>query len=130
MTLYLSATYARQAAMREIRQRIHAETRHRVVASWLDQIGPAKLGPVPGQRVARQDIRDLLDASLLMLDGLEPSPTGGKHFEHGYMCALGRPVGIVGPVESVFGHLADFEWPSWDEAIAWLRSGSTAQEIA
>lgn len=129
MRLYISATMRRQEAMREIRLRVHRDTPHRVVSTWLDQQGSlAAQNPSPHESrlVAKRDIEDLHRSDMLLLDGGPPnglaSPTGGKHFEHGFMVGIGRVIAVVGSRESVFSFIADYHFETWDEAITWLGS--------
>lgn len=116
--VYLSASFLRQAEMRDVREKL-ALHGIRVVSSWLDEQNQR-----PEEVCAARDLEDIENADeLLSFTELSDAGymTGGRHVELGY--ALGRGVSrfaIIGPRENVFHHLSFVE--QFDSLDAWLAA--------
>lgn len=113
ISYYLAARYSRNGEMRQYRAVLEGHG-HKVTSRWIDRPvtgGPRKSLDVPalkaypeqGREYAEQDIKDILDADVLLLftDGLATGK-GGRHVEFGIAISTAKAVVIIGPRENVF----------------------------
>lgn len=73
--------------------------------------------------IAQADSRDNLadiDAADLFVLLTVPGKGTGHHFEAGYAMAHETPMVLVGPVTSIFQHLADQHFEDWPTAMEWI----------
>lgn len=113
MKLYLCSRYSRRDELRAIRERLHNETKHTVIARWLDteweekEVGGHSVAPLEYRRKwALQDVEDVKCCDCLIAfseDNLSlAGKRGGRHVEFGIALALGKRLIVVGPRENLF----------------------------
>lgn len=104
LRVYISARWARQAEMREVRDGFNKIPGIGVRASWLDEVE----GTHPEAEAAKIDLNEVKTSDVLVAFTETPDIgyyTGGRHVELGAALAMGIPVICVGPRENIFCHL-------------------------
>ena len=137
-TVYIASTFESQSRLRPMRAAL-VELGYLVTSTWLDEEttappDPSKALSTPGltEEVAYgyaiRDLREILEANMLIVDTLETNPRGGREYESGFAHANGRTIFVVGPVRNVF-HTLHKRFGNWDEALTYFkekRHGGTA----
>lgn len=103
-TLYLAGRYSRRDELREYAA-VLREAGYVADPAWLrEEHDWDGVDPLRGQRLAQDDIRDILDADRLLAftDGPGTTRRGGRHVEVGIALGLGIAVDVIGPAENVF----------------------------
>lgn len=125
MRVYIAARFERRVAIRPWAARVW-ELGHEMLSTWLQET--SRLSALTTdeffRKLAIKDLCEVYRADLLILETLEQSERGGKENEYGF--ALGgfqnKLLWIVGPYRSVFHHLADRRFDTWEECIEALRT--------
>ncbi len=120
-SIYLAAPWVNREAMRVVRDDLVAMG-HVVTSRWLD-IEDLGQSPVPDdfevcREAAINDFDDIIYADMFLVLTDERPVGAGHHVELGYALALGKHVVVVGPIKSIFHHLADHHYATWEEAKA------------
>lgn len=109
--IYLAGKFSAQERLREIETQ-YINAGYEVVSSWLHE--------PPGLDVmeyAYIDLIDLSKATLLILDTLDVSETGGRETELGFALAKGITVYRVGPQRHIFHSLVDRAFETQQQAF-------------
>ena len=123
MKVYIGASFSSRERLRPIRDRIWA-LGHEVVSTWIDEVAkPGFMGQDEfNRKLAVKDFCEVSSASLVIIDTVERSSTGGSDSEFGF--AFGqfhkKSVWVVGPKRSVFHQLADAHFEDWSMVLAVL----------
>jgi hypothetical protein len=116
VNIYIAGKFESQARLRTERDRIHAETAHKVAASWLDEPAAPVLTEDQCRAIAFKDYEEVKRAHLLILDTFDENLRGGREVEWGI--ALGRGFiarWLVGPVRNIFHHMHQRHFTTWAE---------------
>lgn len=122
MKCYLAATFAEQARIRGMKERM-IQAGHSVTSSWLEEAPTRPDGmseEVFEKKMAMKDLQEVAAADCLILDVESPSRTAGKMIETGFALAKHKLVLVVGepPAHSIFLSLADKHYKDWNECLA------------
>ena len=112
MEVYLAARYSRRPEMRVISE-ILEHNGISVTSRWLDEtISPeSQLSDVTPSfclGTALADLEDIRQADTMVFFSEDPTvgtPRGGRHFEMGYACGIGKRLVVVGGEENIFHYL-------------------------
>lgn len=140
MRFYLASRYSRRLELEAIAADLRAAG-HTVTSTWHDghhETGPTSATTPENETVwAREDVHDLLAANAIIAftersDVDVPGRSrGGRHVEYGLALGLKKHTTIVvGPLENVFYHLADWKFVSLNELYQWFKIGPTPLEAA
>jgi len=132
--LYFAAHYARNAEMRNYRDRL-TPFGYEVTSRWIDQhggslteaLGESDLNADPslGTPYAEKDIADIVAADTV-ISFTNGQGRGGRHVEFGIAWALQKQLIIIGPREHVFHCLPGIHcWPNFTEFYYNLVIGAT-----
>lgn len=124
MKIYVAASFVAQKRLRPIRDRLF-EMNHNVIGSWLDEVSRPHDMPqeVFDRKLAAKDLQEVKEADCLILDTSEPSTTGGRMIEFGFALAQhDKLVYHVGEDKSIFMHLADIHFETWDDLFEYFSS--------
>ena len=121
--IYLAALYSRKEEMRQVAERIHAETTCRVTSRWiwsemdLSYSGQEKASIMDAENVAASDVLVLFTQAIGSMN-----PGGGRHSELGMAIAYGWSIVVCGPRETVFCYYPGIEVvDSVEELLRYLR---------
>src|SRR5688572_21690224 len=123
MKVYIGASFSSRNRIRPHRDAIWA-LGHEVVGTWLDEVARPDFMSEDqfNRKLAFKDLNEISSASLVIIDTIERSSTGGSDSELGF--ALGqyhkKSVWVVGPKRSVFHQLADQHFEGWDSLLITL----------
>lgn len=96
---------------------------HEVKATWTEY---REGDPYDAVEEAGRDIEEIRWSDTVLVDTIERSSTGGSDWEFGFAFGLGyRQLYIIGPVRSVFHHLARERWDTWEQAFRSGRFGGS-----
>lgn len=116
MKIYIGASFVAQKRLRPIRDQLFHKG-HAVIGSWLDEI--TKPSDMPGEvfdkKLATKDLQEIREAECFILDTNEASTTGGRMIEFGFALANMKLIYHVGKDNSIFMHLADKHFDTWEE---------------
>jgi nucleoside 2-deoxyribosyltransferase len=82
---------------------------------------------------ATMDIDDIRDADVFVLFTVDPNDgpcyrRGGRHWETGFACGVGKPILLVGPKENIFHHLSFVaqvdSWEAAKESLLWISAAT------
>ena len=92
---------------------------HQVNSTWLDVAidYPEAFNQI---MEPKRDLIEIAQCSMLLLDTIDVSETGGREFEAGFAHALGKALWRVGPKRHIFHSLASREFNDWDAALTAL----------
>lgn len=133
MRIYISASYAKQAELRPIRDTLAAKG-HVVTSSWIGEettIAEKWRGHEAAflrRRLGVKDLAEIMACDLFLNDQSVPSVSGGLHCELGMALALAHTrfydmlIWTVGyppdnVVRSPFFEMVDRHFPSWDDVL-------------
>ena len=124
MKLYLAGRYSRKEEITKHAETIRA-TGLEVCSTWITEPhGPAvQLKDVVPQELREYALRDLeelrlADAFVIYAESDQTyNKRGGRHVEHGFALALGKPIFVVGPHENIFHYLPSTQHFSSTEAL-------------
>ena len=124
MKIYCAATFAEQERIRGYKETL-IKLGHGVVSSWLEEppVRPEGMSEeVFEKKMAMKDLQEVASADCLILDVQNPSRTAGKMVETGFALAKHKLVYVVGepPTHSIFLHLVDGHFNTWDDLITEL----------
>lgn len=133
--IYLCASYARQAEMRQCRDDL-ASVGKKVFSTWIDEgtIGDGKRSSIDhgiDAAHARRDLSEIRRCKILIAF-TEPEGTpygrGGRHFEAGFFAALmtlrlfDKTLVVVGPTENIFYAEPDYpKYATWADLMDDIR---------
>lgn len=140
MRFYLASRYSRRLELEAIAAALRAAG-HIVTSTWHDghlETGPTSANTPENETIwASEDMLDLLAAEAIIAfterpDGDVPGRSrGGRHVEYGIALGLKKHTTIVvGPIENIFYHLADWKFVSLNEFFQRFRIGPTPLEAA
>ena len=116
MKVYIAASFVAQKRLRPIRDKLWS-LGHEVVGSWLDEVArPEGMSQeIFDKQLAIKDLTEVAKADCIILDTTEESTTGGRMVEWGYALGQAKLRYLVGKPHSIFEHLADRIFSSWEE---------------
>jgi hypothetical protein len=129
MKIYVAGSFSSQKRLRLDSHRLW-ELGHEVTSTWLGEVAkPESMRQmVFDHKLALKDLCEVSAADLVIVDTIQRSSTGGSDTELGY--ALGafqhKMVWTIGPIRSIFHHLADMHFASWDECIEFIKDNYDA----
>ena len=96
---------------------------HGVTSRWLNEAPrPSHISEAEhARKTALVDIVDLNQADLVIRFLHDVSKTGGADTEVGLALAASKLLWIIGPPRSIFHHLADRQFDTWDQARSQLQ---------
>ena len=129
MKVYLAARYTRKDEIAQYVKLFEA-VGIKVTSTWMTEPhgGQVQLADVRDDQLREYALRDLeeIKAANIFILFSESDQTanrrGGRHVEHGYALALGKPILVVGPRENIFHYLDNVEhYETIDEVINAMR---------
>lgn len=117
LRVYLTARWAAQERMRQIRSWLLTRGVQEVTSRWIDAERDAD--PTPeffrehGAERARQDFEDIRRADVLILDKTDEGRRRDYMVEYGYALALKKVTILIGQRDCAFTQLADLQYDSW-----------------
>lgn len=130
MRIYIAGSFVDQKALREPAAKLW-EAGHEVTGTWLNEQGrPLYMSSDDFKRkLAMKDIAEVYAADLIILDNRRSS--GGKNIEWGV--GLGqfqkKLLWLIGEPTNVFQHLADRQFPNWEECLLFLSQLQIHPEV-
>ena len=124
MKIYVAGSFSSQVRLREMAHKLW-ELGHEVTSTWLGEVAkPESMEQRTfDKKLALKDLCEVSMADLVIVDTIQRSSTGGSDTELGY--ALGRfqnkMIWVVGPVRSIFHHLADCNFVTWDDCLSFIK---------
>lgn len=96
---------------------------YQVLSSWLDEgnVSYAGVDDEYRRRCAVRDLREVRLCEVFVLDTIDETPRGGREVEFGIALARGITTYVVGPRRNVFHYLADRQFNSWEDFLAFLN---------
>lgn len=121
-SIYLAAPWVNREVARVVRDELEA-VGHVVTSRWLGVLdsGPIPSSPEKCKQEANMDLNDIDLASLFLVLTDERPVGAGHHVELGYALAKKKHIVVVGPIKSVFHHLADHHFDTWKDAKERMR---------
>ncbi len=107
MKIYLAASFASQAEMRELARQLNLQG-HIVTSTWIFQVEPGldvdtiRDNPSAAIDHAHADLWGINQSDLVAVFTDKPSTTGGLNVEFGYALGRGKTVVLVGKPQNVF----------------------------
>jgi nucleoside 2-deoxyribosyltransferase len=124
--IYIAGKFSAQARLRAERDKIQAARLATVSSSWLADVNETPEAAVYCAREhVDRDLREIRQATMVIVDTQDESVTGGREVEIGYALALGREVWRVGPQRNVFHQLLP-AFDSWEAARLALLTLTTS----
>lgn len=126
MRIYIASFFETKDRLQEPKKALW-KLNHEVVSSWLDEAPRGEFMPTTEifwKKLAMKDLAELERADAIILDTLDVNPRGGREVEFGFALAgwQNKLVCIVGPYRNVFHTLADKQFNTWDECLAWFKN--------
>jgi len=129
--IYIASNVASRQRLKPIRQAIR-DFGLSCSSSWLDIATdyPGDFASRPETEEWAQerhrDLREIATSSLVIIDTLEQSVTGGREFEIGYAYALGKSFWRVGPKRHLFHTAAANVFENWQHCLEVLLTDGAA----
>jgi hypothetical protein len=117
VNIYIAGKWEARDRLKLERDAIHANTKHKVIGTWLDVEESPEPTIMDKRAYAGRDLAEVKASNLLILDTLDMNERGGREVEYGM--ALGRGhiwTWIVGPIRNIFHEIASRHFATWDEA--------------
>ena len=127
MKLYTAATFAEQARIRGHKETL-IQLGHTITSSWLEESLYVRPDGMPEEtferKMAMKDLQEVAMDDCFILDVENSSRTAGKMVEFGFACAKHKLCYVVGtpPAHSIFLHLADKHFDTWDALFEHFRT--------
>jgi len=113
---YIAGKWTARRRIRKWAEKVNALPGYHVTSSWLKTKKPYP--PVLEQAYKDQD--EVLHSSLLILDTLDESNTGGREVEFGLALEGGHIIYLVGPVRNIFHTMATRQFDTWPKLMGHL----------
>lgn len=110
--VYIAGKFQAAERLRYHRDRLHLMG-VRVTSHWMDD-PEDKMGSGKAFDEAIRDMNEVRTCSLMILDTLDDSDTGGREVELGIMLGTYGDVILIGPARNVFHSLIPEHYASWD----------------
>lgn len=127
MRIYLASNWGSKERIKEIKRVIELMPGHTVCSGWLEEDNGQNfesLTDAQRQEYSYRDLGEIVSADLLIIDTMEPSPSGGREIEMGFAMGRGTAVWTVGPDRNIFHSVASLKFSSWNECLDYLRGYS------
>lgn len=86
-----------------------------VTSTWIEADADSQPFEERALTEARRDLAEVRMATLMIIDTLDESNTGGREVELGGMLILGKEVWRVGPPRNIFHYMIRNTYTTWDE---------------
>jgi len=117
MLTYIAGKWTARRRIRRWAEKVNELPNYSICSSWLTCTKP--FPPVFLQAV--KDHNEVQRASLLILDTLDKSETGGREVEFGLALGDGCIIYIVGPNRNIFHTMATKQFDTWPKLMEHLR---------